>query len=267
MSEGYIKLYRSLLDDHLFIESTPEQKVIMIALLLMVNHKENDWEWKGERYTVQPGQVITSLPKIAEKAGKGISVQNVRTALNRLKKHGFLTDKSTNKNRLITIVNWGKYQGSANESTDELTGNQQATNRQLTPNKNEKNEKKNTRKYIFEDTHLAIAEYFYKRILENNPSHKKPNLEKWADDIRKMMEIDKRTEEQIRYLIDWVQKDDFEMVNVLSPSKMRKRFDQLVIKVKKSKKRQHPQEKKEPVEYKSDSVDSADYLKLIHGNG
>ena len=47
-----------------------------------------------------------------------------------------------------------------------------------------------------------------------------------------MLELDNRTEEQIRYLMNWVQKDSFEMTNVLSPSKLRKRFDQLVMKVK-----------------------------------
>ena len=48
--------------------------------------------------------------------------------------------KTTNKNRLITIVNWAIYQGSDDEpnrqTNKQLTGNQQATNRQLTAIKN-----------------------------------------------------------------------------------------------------------------------------------
>lgn len=128
MSGGWIKLHRELLDKSIWQESTAEQKVILITLLNMANYVPNKWEFQGERYELQAGQFITSLPSIAEKSGKGISIQNVRTALKRFEKLGFLTDKSTNKNRLITLVNWGFYQGCEDDLTGNLTGNQQATN-------------------------------------------------------------------------------------------------------------------------------------------
>jgi len=51
-----------------------------------------------------------------------------------------------------------------------------------------------------------------------------------------MIELDKRTTEQIEYLICWVQQDDFEAANVLSPGKLRTRFDSLIMKVKQEKK-------------------------------
>lgn len=137
---GWIKLYRELGDKPIWLESTSDQRSVLIALLMMVNYEPNKWEWQGKQYECMPGQVITSLPKIAERSGKGVSIQNVRTALKRFEKLGFLTDESTNKNRLITIVNWAIYQGSDDEpnrqTNKQLTGNQQATNRQLTAIKN-----------------------------------------------------------------------------------------------------------------------------------
>lgn len=137
---GWIKLYRELGDKPIWLESTSDQRSVLIALLMMVNYEPNKWEWQGKQYECMPGQVITSLPKIAERAGKGVSIQNVRTALKRFEKLGFLTDESTNKNRLITIVNWAIYQGSDDEpnrqTNKQLTGNQQAANRQLTAIKN-----------------------------------------------------------------------------------------------------------------------------------
>lgn len=139
--QGWIKLHRDLLDKPIWIESTLEQKTILITLLMLASHKENKWEWQGKLYNIEPGQFITSLESIAEKCGKGVSIQNVRTALKRFEKYEFLTNKSTNKNRLITIVNWGVYQGNEEELTNKLTGNQQATNKQLTTIKNVKNEK------------------------------------------------------------------------------------------------------------------------------
>ena len=140
---GWIKLYRELLDKPIWFESTPEQKVILITLLLMANHDGRQWEWQGQQYYAGPGQFVTSLPKIAEKAGPGISIQNVRTALKRFEKYEFLTDQSTNKNRLITINNWAFYQDKPDvtnmQTNRQLTGNQQAANSQLTSNKNVRN--------------------------------------------------------------------------------------------------------------------------------
>ena len=142
---GWLKLHRKLLEKPIWTESTPEQKTILITLLMMANHTKKEWEWKGKTFKAEPGQFVTSIPSIVEKCGKGVTVQNVRTALNRFKKLGFLTDQSTNRNRLITIVNWEKYQSTEeqgnSQSNRQLTGNQQATNRQLTSNKNDKNVK------------------------------------------------------------------------------------------------------------------------------
>ena len=143
---GWLKIHRELMDKPIWLNSTPEQKVILIAILCIVNHSEADWEWEGEKYHCEPGQKITSIDAIKAKCGKGISSQNVRTALLRFEKLGFLTSKSTNKGRLITIVNWGLYQRDDdkpnNETNRQLTGNSQATNRQLTTNKKNKEEQK-----------------------------------------------------------------------------------------------------------------------------
>lgn len=140
---GWIKLYRELLDKPIWFESTPEQKVILVTLLLMANHDGRQWEWQGQQYYAGPGQFVTSLSKIAEKAGPGISMQNVRTALKRFEKFNFLTNQSTKVNRLITIVNWGIYQDNPNEpnkdDNSQLTKSQQSTNKELTTNKNVRN--------------------------------------------------------------------------------------------------------------------------------
>lgn len=162
-SQGWIKLYRELLDKPIWIESTPEQKVILITLLSMANHAPKKWEWQGEPYEVAAGQFITSLESICRRAGKGISIKNVRTALVRFEKLGFLANKSTNKNRLITIVNWGLYQ-SNNEVVGKQTGKQvagyrQASGRQTATNKNDKkmiNNGKNEKKSNVSDQYLDL---------------------------------------------------------------------------------------------------------------
>ncbi|WP_191126297.1 hypothetical protein [Cerasibacillus terrae] len=156
---GWIKLYRELLHKPIWTDSTPEQKTILITLLLMANHERREWEWKGEKYEALPGQFVTSLPRIAEKAGKQITIQKVRTALVRFKKYEFLTDESTNRNRLITIVNWESYQGQYRLKTGKKADKQQADNRQLTTNKKERRKegKNNTLKKRHENKKNQIT--------------------------------------------------------------------------------------------------------------
>jgi len=111
----------------------------------MVNHQPNEWEWNGHKFVVNPGQVVTSLEKISKLSGKGISIQNVRSALNRFKKYEFLTYEVTKTGRLITILNWGLYQVEENqpnkEPNKEVTKTQQTGNKEVTTNKNDKNDK------------------------------------------------------------------------------------------------------------------------------
>lgn len=143
-NKGWVSVYRELTEKPIWLNSSPEQKTILITILLMVNYEVNKWEWDGKSYTVQPGQMITSLNSIVKKCGKGISTQNVRTALKRFEKLGFLTNESTNKSRLITIVNWEKYQdisiNSNKDSNKHLTNDQQAPNKHLTTNNNDNND-------------------------------------------------------------------------------------------------------------------------------
>ena len=144
MQQGWICLWRELLDKTVWINSNPQQKTILITLLLMANHEEKQWEWKGKIYMVKEGEFITSIKNIVSKCGKGVTTQNVRTALDRFEKLQFLTKESTNENTLIKIENWGLYQGveiQTNKATNKrLTNDQQTTNKRLTTNNNDNND-------------------------------------------------------------------------------------------------------------------------------
>ena len=61
------------------------------------------------------------------------------------------------------------------------------------------------------------------------PPEKKPNIEKWASEIRLMHEQDKRDLKTIREVFIWANSDSFWRANILSPAKLREKFDQLTI--------------------------------------
>lgn len=151
-SEGWIKLHRCLFKKAIWLQSTPEQKVVLITLLGMANHCGKEWEWQGKQFKAEPGQFVTSLESITKKCGKGISTQNVRSSLKKFEKYEFLTQEVTKTGRLINIVNWELYQGLQEETnkevTKDLTKSQQTGNKELTTNKNDKNDKNDKEVYI-----------------------------------------------------------------------------------------------------------------------
>lgn len=135
--KGWIKLHRKVQENPMYKELNSKQRDIFIQILLMANHEANKWVFEGKEYEVKAGQFITSLDKIKEKCAKDVSIKNIRTALVNLEKYGFLANKSTNKNRLITVVNWDLYQSYEKKRQ----ANQQATGKQPATNKNDKNDK------------------------------------------------------------------------------------------------------------------------------
>lgn len=144
---GWLKLHRALMDKPIWQDATPEQSRILITLLLMANYEEKEWEWGGDVYSLQPGQFVTSLPSLVYRCGKGITEAKIRTALKKFAALGFLTDKPTNKNRIITIVNWGMYQGNDTRAADNYTDKHRAKLGQNPSSKKVRN--KNKRKELF----------------------------------------------------------------------------------------------------------------------
>lgn len=129
---GWFKVYRELFDKPIWLNSTPAQKTVLITILSMANHEAKEWEWKGKKYMVQPGQFISSTEKIAAKCGKGVTRQVVRGALARFTNFGFSTSETTNTSTLINVVNWAKYQGVNSKTTNYSTSGQPSDNQATT---------------------------------------------------------------------------------------------------------------------------------------
>lgn len=178
--QGWIKLYRNLLEKSIWKNSTPEQKVILIVVLLLANHKYNQWEWHGEQFTCQPGQFVTSLESLLTHSGKKISIQKIRTALKKFKKYEFLTWETTNTGSLITIVNWDKYQTREQNETDESNDCQQTYDKQPTHNKNVNNSKKSIYTESFEK--------FYS--IYPRADQKQQTFKNWKSRLKEYSEVD-----------------------------------------------------------------------------
>lgn len=124
MNEPWIKLFSKLTEWEWYKDQNT--KSLFIHCLLKANWKDG----KFEGLDITRGSFITSLPNLA--ISLGLTVQEVRTALKHLISTGEITDKGTNKYRVITIKNYDLYQQVNSQTNIQLTDNQQTTNRQLT---------------------------------------------------------------------------------------------------------------------------------------
>lgn len=80
------------------------------------------------------------------------------------------------------------------------------------------------------------AKYLLTKIREFKPDFKEPDLQKWADHMRKLIEIDKRDPKEIARVIDWVTQDDFWKTNILSAETLRRQWDKVTVKMQSGKK-------------------------------
>ncbi|HDU1203577.1 TPA: DnaD domain-containing protein [Listeria monocytogenes] len=193
MSLGWIKLHRDLKEKPIWKSSTPEQKTILVTLLMMANHKENEWEWRGKPFKAKPGEFVTSIKSITEECGKGISSQNVRTALKRFENYGFLTKESTKVSTLINVVNWGVYQELENKTNTvtnkQLTNDSQTANKQLTTNKNVRTKECNKDNNNINNSDLNFKDFWEQNGFGMMLPIEQEKLLAWADDFSGNREI------------------------------------------------------------------------------
>ncbi|WLV24215.1 hypothetical protein QR721_11295 [Aciduricibacillus chroicocephali] len=268
MHINYFKMSRHIFESDLWHDVSTFR--LFMLLIGKATHQDGT---RTAGIRLQKGQYVRSYEKLAEdlayKVGRGhkaYSKQTIYTCVQKLVKAKRISIKEVSHGTLFTVLNYEKYQEPhkqpkkfaeirLNESQIDGELSQKYNNKAIQANKAKDQDQKIIRRkrvYDVSSMHYKLAQHFYEQIKRNNPEHLEPDLQKWADDIRKMMELDKRTEEQIRYLIDWAQQDDFEMSVVLSPAKLRKRFDALVIKVRQQKRQPAPVETIAATKYEYD---------------
>ena len=174
--QGWIKIHRQLLEWEWYDDINV--KVLFFHLLLKANHKPK--KYKGK--LIEVGQHVTGLEVLCKETG--LSIQKIRTAISKLKSTNEITIKTSSKGTVIQIVNYTKYQ----IVTNELTNQQQTSNKPATTNKNDKNVKNDIkeRKAEFKkllakhkDVYvLEMIKDFYEYWTEHSPNDKKLRFEK-----------------------------------------------------------------------------------------
>ena len=84
---------------------------------------------------------------------------------------------------------------------------------------------------LFSKEDSTTAQWMFGLIQDMHPDHMPPSFDKWANEIRLIRERDKRNDSQIRSLFQAANADSFWKKNILSPAKLREKWDDLTIKL------------------------------------
>ena len=187
--EGWIKLHRQLLEWEWYDE--PDTFRLFLHCLLKANHKDNNY--RGQ--IVKAGSFLTSRELLSNETG--LSIQKVRTSLERLELTKEITTKKSKKGTVLQIVKYKNYQGANQEDNQQNNqqSNQIVTNKQPTVNhivttnnndkkeKNEKNDNKKSENIIIPSSSdslnksigdkKTINNYDYKQIITSSSNQGK----------------------------------------------------------------------------------------------
>src|SRR3990167_6371441 len=129
--DGWIKLHRKLLSWEWHDDSNTGW--LFVSCLMLTNYE--DKKWHG--IVIKKGSFITSIKNLAKQVG--LSPQQTRTSLTKLKSTNEITSQTTNNYHVITIQRWDMYQINNKQDNKRITNEQQTDNKRITTTKEYKN--------------------------------------------------------------------------------------------------------------------------------
>lgn len=99
---GFVKLHRKIMDWRWYKDGIV--KSVFIHCLIKAAFKEGEWQ----NCHINCGQFITSYSRMANELG--ITIRQLRTALQKLEETGEIARKTTQTHTVISIVKWDFYQ-------------------------------------------------------------------------------------------------------------------------------------------------------------
>lgn len=265
MNDGFILFYRSIQEQEWYNTDIPKTMLFNYCLL-NASYTMYESAFRGKTLLLEAGQLHSTYKKIAEESGilrlyeqyvksrdpLGSSKKAINKCLDTFTKEGTLSYCVMGSGRLqstvITISNWSKFQSLPvtkpvtqlvtkealiGKGTEGMSVTQPVTEK-VTKNNNtlSKDRVNTTLTNKFSNEDLVAANYILSKIKTLKDNFKEPRIESWAEQVRLIRERDNKTHREICELFKWANQDTFWQSNILSPKKLRAKWDELEIKSK-----------------------------------
>lgn len=154
MDNTFFKVYRSLLDDPLWLSEPFTYGQAWVDLIGRANFADKDHFYRGQYQQIKRGQIATSQKELADRWKW--SRHKVNTFLRNIERAGMVTTKATTTGTTITIEKYAVYQdtrtskGTTKEPRKDIGGTSEGHRKDIggTQNKNIKKERREEGIYI-----------------------------------------------------------------------------------------------------------------------
>ena len=129
MRTGWIKLHRQVFDNPVCAKDS-EYFFVWCYLLTEAKYEEERVLFKNEEITLSKGQLLTTSKKIALELN--VKESKVNRILKKLENEKQIERQTSNKNTLITVINWEFYQSCENQNEEQVKNEWKTNDKQMT---------------------------------------------------------------------------------------------------------------------------------------
>lgn len=139
--QGWIKVFRQIKKKGWYLDS--HYVHLWLHLLINSNHSRKEFLFNGKIHVCERGQFLTGRNKLSQETG--INSSKIERILKCFESEHQIEQQKTNKNRLITILNYNEYQDSEQQSEQQVNNKRTTSEQQVNTNNNNNNNKKNVK--------------------------------------------------------------------------------------------------------------------------
>lgn len=159
MNNGYVKVYRSLTEKGYYKDSSYVH--LWVHLLMKATYQDKEYLFNNKIEYLKPGQCITGRFSLSRETG--IQASKIERILKCFESEHQIEQQTTNKFRIITILNWSEYQQNEQQSEQQVNNQRTTSEQPVNTNNKEKKDKKEN-KEIYTSEFLQFYSAYPKHI-------------------------------------------------------------------------------------------------------